>query len=73
MVEKDPSLSQKVLKLLVILSKSQLCEKKRFKLSLTKTKQGNRLDISVAFCLSETSLESRMSKLLATEQQQVSH
>lgn len=68
-----PSLSHKAIKLLLIFTTTYLCEKSFSSLSLIKTKKRNRLNVSAALRLSETSLQPRLSRILATKQQQISH
>ena len=50
-------LSNKAIKLLLIFSKTYLCEKSFSSLSLIKIKQGNHAKINALLCLLETSLQ----------------
>ena len=57
-------LCDKAIKLLLIFSTTYLCEKSFSFLSLIKTKQRNRVEINTLLCLSETSLEPHLTRLL---------
>jgi len=65
-----PSLSEKAVKPLMIFSTTYyyLCKKSFSALSLIKTKQRNRMDVSAALRLFETKLQLRISHILSMKQ-----
>ena len=54
------------------MQKKNLCEKSFSSLSLIKTKQRNRVEINALLCLSKTSLEPQLTRLLLKRRQQTS-
>jgi len=63
-----PSLSEKAVKPLMIFSTTYSCKKSFSALSLIKTKQRNRMDVSAALRLFETKLQLRISHILSMKQ-----